>query len=51
MTYIPLKINTYVSMLALLYIDGYVLGFEIEIMINSDIWTWNFIFDRLMYNI
>ena len=29
--------NTYVSMLAILYIDGYVLGFEIEIMINFDI--------------
>ena len=47
----PLKINTYVSMLALLYIDCYVLGFKTKIMINSDLWTWNLILDGLVYKI
>ena len=40
-----MNINTYVSMLALLYIDDYALSFKTEIMINSDLWTWKFIFD------
>ena len=30
---IPLNINTYVSMLTLLYIDDYALGFKTKIMI------------------
>ena len=38
-------------MLVLLYINGYTLGFENEILINSDFWTWNFIFDGLMCTI
>ena len=38
-------------MLALLYTDSYALGFKIEIMINFDIWIWNFILDGLMYTI
>ena len=38
-------------MLAFLYIDGYALGFETKIMINSDLITWNLILDRLMHNI
>lgn len=32
-------------MLDLLDIDGYALSFENEIMINSNLWTWNFILD------
>ena len=38
-------------MLVLLYINGYTLGFENEILINFDLWTWNFIFDGLMCTI
>ena len=30
-----MNINVYVSMLTLLYIDGYILVFEIDIMINN----------------
>lgn len=37
-------------MLDFLYIDGYALGFETEIMINLDLWIWNLILDRLMCN-
>ena len=47
---IPLNINSYVSMLDFLYIDGYALSFETEIMINLDLWIWNLILDRLMCN-
>ena len=45
---IPLNINAYVSMLTIFYIDGYALGFEFKIMINSNLWTWNFILDEFI---
>ena len=37
--------------LALLYIEGYALGFETDIMINFNLWSWNLILDELMYTI
>ena len=46
-----LEHNNYVFMLALLYTNGYASGIEIEIMIDSDLWTWNLILNGLMYNI
>ena len=37
-------------MLALLYIDGYALGFKTKIMIDLDAWTWNLTLNGLIYN-
>lgn len=34
-----------------LYTGSYILGFEIDIMMNFDLWTWNFTLHGLMYTI